>query len=450
MTGFRCSQPCADVPVPVQRVSSRIRAAFLAKLADDLGVVLRAMLAKKEELATVGNNGGWDSYSWAFKAKHSVVLFIVHNPGVSDDEACGPLIDSFAIKTLQPPQRTKGNMLKNGGFEEGPYIFPNTSWGVLVPPMDEDDYTPLSPWTILSTTKSVKYIDAAHYAVPGGARAVELVSGMETAMVQEVSTVPGRSYRLEFSVGDAGDGCSGSLTVQAYACGDERGGREAPARRREEDGRRCWPAAVPCGRPSAEEKTDAGTTATAVRSVDGRTTIAAASGGVAAMGNPTAAAITQVLHNKQEFRLTAGVDDLLVVSIGSGSSSAAPSATPSSRGLLLGPVGEADAELAAAQEVAVEVAASAAGRPDGWRGREKRGTPSMRRGHRAAAGPGRGGGGDEEDADNHHGNADDHHAHRPPRARTPPSPPAAARSCYSPAAKRSKKRREKKKRERER
>ncbi|EEC75178.1 hypothetical protein OsI_11405 [Oryza sativa Indica Group] len=213
-------------------------------------------------------------------------------------------------------------MLKNGGFEEGPYIFPNTSWGVLVPPMDEDDHTPLSPWTILSTTKGVKYIDAAHYAVPGGARAVELVSGMETAMVQEVSTVPGRSYKLEFSVGDAGDGCSGSLTVQAAA--------------------------------SAEEKTDAGTTATAVRSVDGRTAIAAASGGVAAMGNPTAAAITQVLHNKQEFRLTAGVDDLLVVSIGSGSSSAAPSATPSSRGLLLGPVGEADAELAAAQEVAVE------------------------------------------------------------------------------------------------
>uniref|UniRef100_A0A0D9Z6Q2 DUF642 domain-containing protein n=1 Tax=Oryza glumipatula TaxID=40148 RepID=A0A0D9Z6Q2_9ORYZ len=402
MTGFRCSQPCADVPVPVQRVSSRIRA-----------------------------------------AKHSVVLFIVHNPGVSDDEACGPLIDSFAIKTLQPPQRTKGNMLKNGGFEEGPYIFPNTSWGVLVPPMDEDDYTPLSPWTILSTTKSVKYIDAAHYAVPGGARAVELVSGMETAMVQEVSTVPGRSYRLEFSVGDAGDGCSGSLTVQAYACGDERGGRRGGGRRRAALLACCW-------RPSAEEKTDAGTTATAVRSVDGRTAIAAASGGVAAMGNPTAAAITQVLHNKLEFRLTAGVDDLLVVSIGSGSSSSAPSATPSSRGLLLGPVGEADAELAAAQEVAVEVAASAAGRPDGWRGREKRGTPSMRRGHRAAAGPGRGGGGDEEDADNHHGNADDHHAHRPPRARTPPSPPAAARSCYSPAAKRSKKRREKKKRERER
>uniref|UniRef100_A0A0E0MY52 DUF642 domain-containing protein n=1 Tax=Oryza rufipogon TaxID=4529 RepID=A0A0E0MY52_ORYRU len=94
--------------------------------------------------ATTGPSG-WDSYSWAFTAKHSVVLFIVHNPGVSDDEACGPLIDSFAIKTLQPPQRTK-------------------EWGLRGGPVDEDDYSSLFPWTILSTTKSVKYIDAAHYA----------------------------------------------------------------------------------------------------------------------------------------------------------------------------------------------------------------------------------------------------------------------------------------------
>ncbi|KAM3254062.1 hypothetical protein ACQJBY_047905 [Aegilops geniculata] len=75
-----------------------------------------------------------------------------------------------------------------------------------------------------------------------------------------------------------------------------------------------------------------GSAAAAVRSVNGLTAIAAASGGVAAMGNPAAAAITHVLHNKQEFPLAAGVDDLLVVSIGSGSSSggtASGSATPS-------------------------------------------------------------------------------------------------------------------------
>ena len=108
-------------------------------------------------------------------------------------------------------------MLKNGDFEEGPYIFPGTPWGVLVPPLDEDDYSPLSPWMILSSTKSVKYLDAAHYAVPRGARAGELVAGAEAALVQDVGTAPGRPYRLEFSAGDAGDGCAGSLGVQAYA-----------------------------------------------------------------------------------------------------------------------------------------------------------------------------------------------------------------------------------------
>ncbi|XP_062185268.1 BIIDXI-like protein At5g11420 [Phragmites australis] len=168
-------------------------------------------------IQTVYTSSGWDSYSWAFKATSSVVSLIVHNPGVTEDAACGPLIDLLAIKTLQPPQRTKNNLLKNGDFEEGPYIFPNTSCGVLVPPMDEDDYSPLSPWMILSSTKSVKYVDAAHYAVPHYSRAVELVSGMETALVQDVSTVPGRPYRLEFSAGDAGNGCVGSMSVQAYA-----------------------------------------------------------------------------------------------------------------------------------------------------------------------------------------------------------------------------------------
>lgn len=113
--------------------------------------------------------------------------------------------------------RPADNMLKNGGFEEGPYICPSTSCGVMVPPMDEDRYSPLSPWVIMSSTKSVRYVDAAHYAVPQGARAVQLVFGAESALVQEVCTVPGLSYKMEFSVGDAADGCMGSLAVDAYA-----------------------------------------------------------------------------------------------------------------------------------------------------------------------------------------------------------------------------------------
>ncbi|KAJ1271701.1 hypothetical protein BS78_06G146200 [Paspalum vaginatum] len=164
-------------------------------------------------IQTVYTSNGWDSYSWAFQAPHSAVTLIVHNPGVADDAACGP----FAIKTLRPPPRTKNNMLRNGESEEGQYIFPGAPWGVMVPPLDEDDYSPLSPWMVLSPTKSVKYLDAARYAVPQGVRAVELVAGMETALVQDACTVPGRYYRLEFSAGDAGDGCVGSLPVHAYA-----------------------------------------------------------------------------------------------------------------------------------------------------------------------------------------------------------------------------------------
>lgn len=54
-----------------------------------------------------------------------------------------------------------------------------------------------------------------------------------------------------------------------------------------------------------------------IKSVDGRTRTSAVGGGVA-MSNPAAAAITHVLNNKQEFPFSAGVEDLLVVSLGNG------------------------------------------------------------------------------------------------------------------------------------
>lgn len=56
-----------------------------------------------------------------------------------------------------------------------------------------------------------------------------------------------------------------------------------------------------------------------VRSLDGRTRILAVDGR-AAMNNPTAAAITHVLNNKQEFPFCDGVGDLLVLSLGNGGS----------------------------------------------------------------------------------------------------------------------------------
>ncbi|CAH8337586.1 unnamed protein product [Eruca vesicaria subsp. sativa] len=57
-----------------------------------------------------------------------------------------------------------------------------------------------------------------------------------------------------------------------------------------------------------------------VVSVDGKTTCSAVDGGLV-MNNPTAAAVTHVLHNKRDFPSVNGVDDLLVLSLGNGSSS---------------------------------------------------------------------------------------------------------------------------------
>ncbi|KAL3338327.1 hypothetical protein AABB24_030462 [Solanum stoloniferum] len=54
-----------------------------------------------------------------------------------------------------------------------------------------------------------------------------------------------------------------------------------------------------------------------MKSVDGKTGCLAVDGGLA-MSNPTAAAITHVLHNKQEFPFVRGVEDILVLSLGTG------------------------------------------------------------------------------------------------------------------------------------
>ncbi|XP_044471700.1 uncharacterized protein LOC123200547 [Mangifera indica] len=165
---------------------------------------------------TLYSSNGWDTYAWGFKALYETVELVLHNPGVEEDAACGPLVDSVAIKTLYPPRPSNKNLVKNPSFEEGPYVFPNTSWGVLIPPNIEDDHSPLPGWMIESL-KAVKYIDAEHFSVPHGRRAVELVAGKESAIAQIVRTIPGKTYSLSFSVGDASNSCQGSMVVEAFA-----------------------------------------------------------------------------------------------------------------------------------------------------------------------------------------------------------------------------------------
>ncbi|WVY91176.1 hypothetical protein V8G54_036690 [Vigna mungo] len=167
-------------------------------------------------IQTLYTSSGWDPIAFGFKAESETVEMLIHNPGKEEDPACGPLIDSVALRTLYPPRPTNQNLLKNGGFEEGPYVFPNSSWGVIIPPNIEDDHSPLPGWMVESL-KAVKYIDSEHFSVPQGTRAVELIAGKESAIAQVARTIPGKTYVLSFSVGDASNSCEGSMIVEAFA-----------------------------------------------------------------------------------------------------------------------------------------------------------------------------------------------------------------------------------------
>jgi hypothetical protein len=57
-------------------------------------------------MQTMYSSNGWDSYAWAFQAELEFAEIVIHNPGVEEDPACGPLIDSVAIKALYPPRAT--------------------------------------------------------------------------------------------------------------------------------------------------------------------------------------------------------------------------------------------------------------------------------------------------------------------------------------------------------
>lgn len=107
-------------------------------------------------------------------------------------------------------------MVKNGGFEEGPHLLINSTHGVLLPPKKEDLTSPLPGW-LIESLKAVKFIDMKHFNVPSGRSAVELVAGRESAIAQVITTVPNKVYNLKFAVGDAKNGCHGSMMVEAFA-----------------------------------------------------------------------------------------------------------------------------------------------------------------------------------------------------------------------------------------
>lgn len=106
--------------------------------------------------------------------------------------------------------------MKNGGFEEGPHLLLNSSHGVLLPPKQEDSTSPLPGW-IIESLKAVKFIDSRNFNIPLGKSAVELVAGRESAIAQVIRTVPNKLYSLKFIIGDAKNGCHGSMMIEAFA-----------------------------------------------------------------------------------------------------------------------------------------------------------------------------------------------------------------------------------------
>ncbi|KAM7267641.1 hypothetical protein ACFE04_009807 [Oxalis oulophora] len=170
-------------------------------------------------LQTLYSSDGGDTYAFGFRATANVTKVTFHNPGVQEDPACGPLLDAVALKELFYPRSTRDNLVKNPSFEEGPHRLVNSTHGVLLPPRKEDPTSPLPGW-IVESLKAVKFIDAKHFNVPHGSAAIELVAGRESAIAQILRTTANKVYSITFDVGDAKNGCHGSMMVEAFAAKD--------------------------------------------------------------------------------------------------------------------------------------------------------------------------------------------------------------------------------------
>ncbi|KAF6146442.1 hypothetical protein GIB67_037742 [Kingdonia uniflora] len=167
-------------------------------------------------LNTLYSSNGGDTYAWAFRATSKLAKVTFHNPGIQEDPTCGPLLDAIAIKEIIPPLATRDNLVKNGDFECGPHLFKNFSTGVLLPPQQQDLVSPLPGW-IIESLKAVRYIDRKHFNVPSENAAIELVAGRESVIAQILRTTPNKFYNIIFTVGDAKNGCHGSMMVKAFA-----------------------------------------------------------------------------------------------------------------------------------------------------------------------------------------------------------------------------------------
>ncbi|GKB57636.1 carbohydrate binding domain-containing protein precursor [Tanacetum coccineum] len=171
------------------------------------------------DLQTFYSVQGWDTYAWALQADQDDASVVFTNPGKEDDPTSGPIIDDIAIKKLFVPTKSKDNAVLNSDFKKGPWMFRNASLGVLLPTNLDEETSSLPGW-IVESNRAVRYIDSYHFSVPGGKRALELLSGKEGIISQMVTTKPNKPYTMSFSLGHAGDMCKQPLAVMAFA-GDQ-------------------------------------------------------------------------------------------------------------------------------------------------------------------------------------------------------------------------------------
>ncbi|OIW13936.1 hypothetical protein TanjilG_09287 [Lupinus angustifolius] len=181
--------------------------------------VSAASASQTIDLQTLYNVQGWNPYAVSFNAEEQSFRLVFKNPGMEDDPTCGPIIDTIAIKKLFTPDKPKDNAVMNGDFEEGPWMFRNTSLGVLLPTNLDEETSSLPGW-IVESNRAVRFIDSDHFAVPQGKRAIELLSGKEGIISQMVETKANKLYTLTFSLGHADDKCKEPLAVMAFA-GDQ-------------------------------------------------------------------------------------------------------------------------------------------------------------------------------------------------------------------------------------
>ncbi|CAL5420845.1 unnamed protein product [Camellia sinensis] len=166
-------------------------------------------------IQTLYSSDGGDTYGWAFMAISKVVKVTFYYPGFKTSLLVDPFWMPLLSKSFPLSLYTRGNLVKNSGFEIGSHVFKNFSIGVLLFPKKQNLVLPIPGW-IIESLKLVKYIDLKYFSIPSRLAAIKLVGGRESATTQVIRTIPNKFCNLTFSIGDAMNGCHGSMMMEAF------------------------------------------------------------------------------------------------------------------------------------------------------------------------------------------------------------------------------------------